>query len=384
MVITCSKTRTSMREARGPSGSGWLAGAAAATVMVAGSFLYLMIAPAADAATLTVCAHGCGYTQIQPAIDAAAPGDTINVSAGTYVGGVVIGTSLTLSGTGATTTTISGGGPVVTVTAQSVTISGFSVVDGQATSTQGGGGILNTGSLTIKNVRIAGNTSEYFGGGVANYGTLTLRNVSLLANTSQSFGGGGIFNDTGAVNMVGDTVQANSAPGSLGGGLYNSYGTATVSKSTFTANTAADGGAIASAQTLLSLKVAGSSLADNAATDGGGGIYVQGLVHHGNGVFTLTASTVKANTAPTGAGLDISDAVTATAHDDQINANTASGDGGGVYLEASSTVAFNATTSIQDNTATSGGGLFNDGGTFHLNGAVVANNHPDNCAPAAC
>ena len=243
---------------------------------------------------------------------------------------------------------------------------------------------MNTGSLTIKNARIAGNISEYFGGGVANYGTLTLRNVNLLANTSQSFGGGGIFNDTGAVNLAGDTVQANSAPGFPGGGLYNSYGTATVSNSTFTANTAADGGAIASTQTVLSLKVADSSLTSNAATDGGGGIYVQGLVHHGSGAFTLTGTMIKANTAPIGAGLDISYTVTATAHDDQITANTASGDGGGVYLETSSTVAFNATTSIQNNTATSGGGLFNDGGTFHLNGAVVANNHPDNCAPAAC
>ena len=384
MVIPCTKTRSTMREARGLPGFSWRAGAVAATVLAAGSSVSLMTAPAADAATLTVCAHGCEYTQIQPAVDAAAAGDTITVGAGTYAGGVVIGTSLTLSGAGPATTTISGGGPVVTVTAPSVTISGFSVVDGQATSTQGGGGILNTGSLTIKNVRIAGNTSEYFGGGVANYGTLTLRNDTLLANTSQSFGGGGIFNDAGAVSVVGGTVQANSAPGSLGGGLYNSYGTATVSDSTFTANTAADGGAIASAQTVLSLAVAGSSLADNAATDGGGGVYVQGLAHHGSGVFTLTATTVSANTAPTGAGLDISDAVTATAHGDVIDANTASGDGGGVYLEASSTVAFNAATFIQDNTAASGGGLFNDGGTFHLHDAVVANNQPDNCAPAAC
>jgi predicted outer membrane repeat protein len=185
-------------------------------------------------------------------------------------------------------------------------------------------------------------------------------------------------------NLAVEMEEGGWKAGGLGRPLYNSYGTATVSKSTFTANTAADGGAIASAQTVLSLKVAGSSLADNAATDGGGGIYVQGLAHHGSGVFTLTATTVRANTAPTGAGLDISDAVTATAHDDMIDANTASGDGGGVYLEASSTAAFNATTSIQDNSAASGGGLFNDGGTLHLNGAVVANNHPDNCAPAAC
>ena len=98
MAVTYSRTRTTMREARDLAGSGRRAGAAAAMVMVVGSSLYLMTAPAADAATLTVCAHGCGYTQIQPAVDAAAPGDTINVSAGAYAGGIVIGTSLTLSG----------------------------------------------------------------------------------------------------------------------------------------------------------------------------------------------------------------------------------------------------------------------------------------------
>ena len=38
-----------------------------------------------SAGTLTVCASGCGYTSIQTAINAASAGDTISVSAGTYV-----------------------------------------------------------------------------------------------------------------------------------------------------------------------------------------------------------------------------------------------------------------------------------------------------------
>lgn len=50
------------------------------------------LAPAAaGAATLRVCASGCPFTSLQPAIDAAAPGDTILLAAGqTFVGNYVL------------------------------------------------------------------------------------------------------------------------------------------------------------------------------------------------------------------------------------------------------------------------------------------------------
>ena len=39
------------------------------------------------AATLTVCKHGCQFSQIAPAVAAAKSGDTIRVGPGTYKGG---------------------------------------------------------------------------------------------------------------------------------------------------------------------------------------------------------------------------------------------------------------------------------------------------------
>src|SRR3954469_539890 len=69
--------------------------------------LALLPATAGAAATITVCASGGDYTTIQAAVSAAAPGDTVSVSAGSYNEDVTIATPLTLSGAGAATTTIS-------------------------------------------------------------------------------------------------------------------------------------------------------------------------------------------------------------------------------------------------------------------------------------
>src|SRR5947207_12721220 len=80
---------------------GWVAGSVAAT--------------SAFAATLCVGpASGC-YATIQGALDAAHHGDTINVAAGTFAGGITIDKSVRLVGAGAASTIIRGGGPVITI-----------------------------------------------------------------------------------------------------------------------------------------------------------------------------------------------------------------------------------------------------------------------------
>ena len=184
---------------------------------------------AGPAAAGTVCVgpkSGC-FPQLQPALAAAADGDTITVAPGTYAGPITIDKSIRLQGTGAGATLIRGGGPVVTIfraTASdqlNVTIDGVTVTGG-VNSTQpdpevtfGGGIWIPTSTLdhppfngtgatvAISNSEITGNvvTSNSVippgfcgpracgfnsGGGIDNGGVLTLTNTRVTNNTAGS------------------------------------------------------------------------------------------------------------------------------------------------------------------------------------------------------
>jgi hypothetical protein len=213
---------------------------------VAMSVLALMGAGQAAAATLRVCsdANKC-YTSIQVAINAASEGDTIKIDAGIYDGNLTVEKSVTLVGAGADQTTItqSGSDSVITISAGvSVTITavtvrgGHAVVDTPTPSCFGsdaggqGGGIKNSGALTLKNSRVSDNTADVEGGGVLNSGTgtLTLYDSTVGGNRALcSFGlgvavAGGIAN-LGTATLHNSTVSRNSAVGLVGtgGGILN-------------------------------------------------------------------------------------------------------------------------------------------------------------------
>ena len=75
------------------------------------------------------------YSTIQSAIDAANPGDTITVNIGSYSENIVIDKTLTITGVNKDTTIISGStdGHIITITADYVNLSGFSIQDAQGT-----------------------------------------------------------------------------------------------------------------------------------------------------------------------------------------------------------------------------------------------------------
>ena len=73
------------------------------TILFCCALLFAAFSPAAQAKTLCVNPGGTGgcYAKIQLAVNAAAANDIINVAAGTYTEGVVIGKALSLTGAGA-------------------------------------------------------------------------------------------------------------------------------------------------------------------------------------------------------------------------------------------------------------------------------------------
>ncbi len=156
-----------------------------------------------------------------------------------------------------------------------------------------GGGLVNSGNLTLTDCLVTGNTAftSGTGGGLENYGSATLTNCVLSGNSAGNEGGGLAGN--GTTKLVNCAVTGNTA--AAGGGLFMS-GPTTLTGCTLSGNTASGiaGGleTLGGTVTLTNCTVAGNS------ADGGGGIY-------NNGPLSLTNCTVTGNSggAEGGGGL---------------------------------------------------------------------------------
>ena len=216
----------------------------------------------------------------------ASPGDTITFALSPVCTAIDLGATLdisndlTVTGPGASALTVNGTGSqsVVATGPGTVTISGLSI--------EGGGGSGN-------------------GGGIDNTGTLTVLDSTVSNNAAGS--GGGIFNDSdGTLTVENSTVSGNAAS-SLGGGIEN-QGTATVEYSTVGHNTASFGGGGIGIDTgggsePTTIAVTNSTLADNGATDVGGGIWINDVVPAPSVAATITSTTLWNNSAAIGGGI---------------------------------------------------------------------------------
>lgn len=197
---------------------------------------------------LQVCHSGCAYSSIQSAVDAAASGDTIFVSAGLYSERVTVaGKSLTIEGTSNTIVQGVGvGGPVFTLGAGSgpyyeVDLSYLTVTGGDHnTSSEVGGGIqVRVGAyLHLSNVTVTSNSAAYGGGiGIMTSGgpPSTLAQCSVVNNSGVY--GGGIYVGTGASVDVQQCSISNNTAWFNGGGIdAEASSTLTVEGSTIDGN----------------------------------------------------------------------------------------------------------------------------------------------------
>jgi uncharacterized protein (TIGR03382 family) len=364
--------------------------------------LLLSVHGLAQAATITVGPSGRDHTSIQVAIDAAAPGDRIEVDPGTYAENLSVDFEVTLVGTGgAASTFVTAAGPVVSVTSTgdltlegvtvqpsaergievrqgAVTLTDVTVEGGYSTLDAGGGLYAVEADVTISGSTFDGNSASVFhggnlyayastvtitgsdftggraekGGGIYMFGgTLTLTDSTLTGNEvradDESSRGGGIRSQDATIVVERCTFDSSIAENGYGGAIATSGGDLTIRDSVFTHNAISEfyGGAIAAYDT--DLVVEGSDFATNEALlfNGGGNAHGGAIIVYGTGVATTTieGSSFSENFAEGfGGALRIeAGALTVT---DSTFASNLSGYGGAMHLPTPAEVTISGST----------------------------------------
>ena len=331
---------------------------------------------------------------------------TINKSLTPNLGG------FTLSGdANAAVVTISGDKPQVTVKNGTVT--------GGRNPQNGGGFAIDSAVVQLEDLTITGNEAvggngngEVGGGGIyASHADVSMQIVTVSENsvTGSSSDGGGILVRYGSLTMDGCHVERNTAP-DCGGGMILRHSVLNAAKSFFENNTAKFGAGIYFGDTPNEAEegcsgehnhlITDSTISGNTVLDPengiGGGMYVgttsnltlrnskllnndgatQGgaIVAYSAGTIELDRVSVSENTAQSGAGiLALCTAVCNTdirlLNGTAIDANTATGYGGGIYANAIAKE-LNVTvtnSSVSGNTAAGGAGIF----TYKSGSAVI-------------
>ncbi len=220
----------------------------------------------AHATTRTV-GEGGDHATLAEAVAAAAPGDRIEIGAGSFpVGGLTVPVDVTIAGAGPEATVLSGEGPLLVVPA-GVSLGlaevGLEPSAGRAMAAtdatleldtvrmEGGrhperGGCLDLagGTATLTGTAFVDCRTEGFGGAIHAAGaTLDLDAVSV--RTSRAERGGGLFLDGGAVMITGSTFTRNGASAGenrgIGGAIATEATTLRVVRTTFVENRVVEG-----------------------------------------------------------------------------------------------------------------------------------------------
>jgi len=423
-------------------------------------------------------------------IGASATANTITLPAGTYTltgaagedsnvtGDLDIDSIVTINGDGSKTTIIQAGTDVTNgvdrvlhIHDDAVAINGVTIrygkapdgVDGAADATCGGGHgggirvewdatlVLNESLVHYNRAGDSGDgctaSSPFdriggFGGGIYNVSTLELNSTRIMHNEAGAGGAGtvagtlaGLGGDGGGIYLAGpgshatltkSAVNLNSAgaggrgadassgdagdggDGGSGGGVYSLFGSLSLIESTISGNTTGDAGdggdstggnggdgrysgdgagilayaaTVEAVESVLSGGVVGLSGSGGSGTgsdglDGGRGM--GGSLAASNGsVVMLTDTTVKDNTASTGGGLYGGGSGTVVTLDGcTVSGNHAYEYGGGLYGGGSATLVLTNST-ISGNTADEHGGGIYSGSTLTLTFVTIAYNTAD-------
>jgi len=313
--------------------------------------------------TVTVTTNAdSGAGSLRQAIADACDGATISFDMSQVVSPITLTTgelsinkNLTIQGPGASPLTISGNNASRVFNIQSgqtVDVSDLTITNGKATGGNNGGGVLNSGTLTLTNCNLFSNSTANNGGGIFNSGpSLTLNNCNIggaAAGQSNTaiFSGAGVFSNSGTLSITAGSFVANSAGAQGGGAIQVAGGTATI-----------NGVAISQNHAFISF---------------GGGIGSTG------GTTSLVNSLIATNTGSSGGAL-WNNGGNITVVNSTLSGNSATGAGGGVRSDSGTLTLTNVTLtnnrSDSDNSGgEQGGGISRVGGTVTLQNTLVAGN----------
>ena len=316
------------------------------------------------------------------------------LSASTAISGGTRGT-LTITGPGASSLTISGNNGVSTrdfrifeiVSGGNLSISGVTVSGAKFNSNNGGAFYNFGGTLSISNSTLSDNSASG-GGAISNRGTLSITNSTLSDNSAYSQGGA-IVNSGGTsiVNISNSTLSNNSAI--LGGAIVSGSGTLNISNSTLSNNSVISGGNSGGWGGAIynigdsTLSISNSTLSNNSAPYGtwagvaGGAIY-----NSSSGAIAIANSTLSNNTSGAGGAISSTGTGNITISNSTLSNNSATLYGGGaIYIYNTNNPRPTLTISnstLSNNSVTTngrfGGAIYNDGAILSISNSTLSNN----------
>lgn len=238
----------------------------------------------------------------------------------------------------------------------SAILEGFTITQGNATNSSGGGMLVNSGSPSLTNVIFLRNHAADGGGMSSKYYCHTiLHNVYFIENIASGYGGGlnAVNTNPGDNSLTLNNVTFSNNTALRGGGMFNRDSFITMSNVTFNSNAAGQGGGY---------------------TDYGGHNMLTDVVFNGNSSGTVGGGIYDFGK---GGGFYSSGTESNILNQVVFMGNSAIGDGGGMYIESSGFTSLTNVT-FTSNSAASGGGMGSSPSAAILTNVTFENNSATN------
>ncbi|MDM8526641.1 FG-GAP-like repeat-containing protein [Anaerolineales bacterium HSG24] len=232
-----------------------------------------------------------------------------------------------------------------------------------------GGGLKNTGQVTLANSNVTNNVSMGKAGGLYNGMVMTITNGTISHNQAQ-FSAGGIWNNADLIieqsRIYSNVANIDQNSGGGGGGLYNNGSDLHINNSEITENSANCGGALMGALESNRIYLTQTQVLHNRAEQGG--------AFCGNGSYELLETSVSSNTATAqGGGIFLTSGRLDVISSTLSNNITLNHHGGAIYI-SNGQLGITNTTIDQNKAGYSGAGIYVDRGSLSLTGTHILSN----------